>query len=227
MEISEQVFAGARKLKRAAVEQLFAEVYPGIIRVAKGLSGREDVAEGVVRFLMIKAGKLLPDWRDSTEAQRWFLHHTVLTARRAAGHAPSPDADLLASGGDPAMKAFVRALRLLPQQQREAVLLHYGEHLNSRYLGVAMDCSADAAEAHLEAGRAGLRAVAGAEVDGMLKRLEAGYARLKPGEGEVPAAARRWATKALQPRRIRRIFWGVASAVLLVAAGWAVWWIKH
>jgi DNA-directed RNA polymerase specialized sigma24 family protein len=55
MEIAPELFARARKLKRPAVEQLFAHVYPSVVRIAKGLAGREDVAEGVVRFVMLRA----------------------------------------------------------------------------------------------------------------------------------------------------------------------------
>jgi hypothetical protein len=116
----QQVRVGrARKLKREAVESIYEEVYPTIVRLSRGLCGREDVVEGIVRFLMGKALKVLPGWRDATEGERWFMHHTVLSARRAAGHEASAQADLLAAGGDAAMKAFARGVRMLPQQQRE------------------------------------------------------------------------------------------------------------
>src|SRR3712207_4835413 len=101
MEISANVFERAKKLKRPALEELFAQVYPAVVRIARGLSGREDVAEGVVRFVMFRAVGMLPRWRDEGVAERWFLHHTVLTARRAADHhAPDAKTDLLAGEGD-------------------------------------------------------------------------------------------------------------------------------
>src|SRR3954470_18169144 len=123
MPVPPEVFARARKLHRGALEDLFQAVYPSTLRIARGLCGREDVAEGVVRFVMVRAFAVLPKWRDETAAERWFLHHTVLTARRAEGHAPNHRNDLLAVGGDARYAAFVRALRALPQQQREAVVL--------------------------------------------------------------------------------------------------------
>lgn len=226
MDISPSVFTSAKKLKRPAVEALFAQVYPGTLRLARGLTGREDVADGVVRFVLLRAPRMLPNWRDPTEAQRWFMHHTVLTARRASGHEVPTNSDLLSKDEDAPVKAFIRAIRLLPQQQKEAILLHFGEHLNSRYLGIAMDCSADAAEAHLEAGQSALKQVAGAEIDPLLARLKDAYARLMPTEVEIPAAARKWATKALRPRRLRRLIWTVAALLLIAAAIWAVWAIK-
>ncbi len=226
MDISPSVFTSAKKLKRPAVEALFGQVYPGVLRLARGLTGREDVADGVVRFVLLRAPRMLPNWRDPTEAQRWFMHHTVLTARRASGHEVPTHSDLLSKDQDAPTKAFIRAIRLLPQQQKEAVLLHYGENLNSRYLGIAMDCSADAAEAHLEAGQSALKQVAGTEIDALLTRLKEAYARLMPADVEIPATARKWASKALRPKRLRRLIW-VAGTVLLVAAAiWAAWAIK-
>lgn len=226
MEISPQIFTSAKKLKRAGVQALFAAVYPGVVRLARALTGREDVAEGVVRFVLLRAARVLPGWRDPTEAQRWFMHHTLLTARRASGHEVATGSDQLSTDGDPAANAFIRAIRLLPQQQKEAVLLHFGEHLNSRHLGVAMDCSADAAEAHLEAARAALKQVAGAEFDGLLARLEEAYARLMPAEVEIPAAAKRWTSKALRPQRFRRVLWMAFAGLLIAAAIWAAWLVK-
>jgi DNA-directed RNA polymerase specialized sigma24 family protein len=226
MDISPQLFTNATKLKSPGVQALFAEVYPGVVRLARALTGREDVAEGVVRFVFLRAGRMLPGWRDPTEAQRWFMHHTVLTARRASAHEVPSQTDLLGGESDPAFKAFVRAIRLLPQQQKEAVLLHFGEHLNSRYLGVAMDCSADAAEAHLEAGRAALKQMAGAEIDALLARLQEAYARLMPAEVQIPSAAKKWAAKALGPKRVRRITWIVVTLLFVGVAIWAAWALK-
>ncbi len=72
----------ARKYKRRAVEQLLAQHYPAAWRMAVGLTGREDVARGVVRFLYSRALRVLPNWKIDSAPENWFLHHTVLTARR-------------------------------------------------------------------------------------------------------------------------------------------------
>jgi DNA-directed RNA polymerase specialized sigma24 family protein len=207
MEIAPQVFERAKKLKRPALEELFAQVYPAVVRIARGLTGREDVAEGVVRFMMVRAVGMVPRWRDETSAERWFLHHTVLTARRAAAHhGPDAKTDLLARDGDARYVAFVRAVRQLPVQQREALILSAGEHFNERYLGVAMDCSTDAAQAHLEAARAATRAVAGEDqFDSLLATMAASYARLGPADDQLRPAVQRWVGKALRPHRRRRL----------------------
>jgi DNA-directed RNA polymerase specialized sigma24 family protein len=226
MEIPAELFTRAKKLKRPAVDELFAQVYPAVVRIAKGLSGREDVAEGVVRFIMVRAAKMIPTWRDETAAERWFLHHTVLTARRAAAHEPNPKSDLLAASDPPTPEyvAFVRAIRQLPVQQREAFLLHAGERFNPRYLGVAMDCSTQAAQAHLDAARAALRAVTGPEgFEPLVGRLSAVYAHLGPAETEVIPTVRKWVNKGLRPQRLRRLIRTVLATAVLAGVGWAVW----
>jgi DNA-directed RNA polymerase specialized sigma24 family protein len=224
MPVPPETFLRARKYQRKALEDLFEAVYPTSMRIARGLCGREDVAEGVVRFVMSRAFAVLPRWRDETAAERWFLHHTVLTARRAADHQPAARNDLLAVGGDARYAAFVRAVRALPQQQREAVVLHFGEHLNARYLGVAMDCSTDAAQAHLEAGEKSLRTIAAGEFDHLVSILATVYARHAPAPQAVTPAVRKSVGKGLRPVRLRRLIrWTVLLLLIAAAAAWAVW----
>jgi len=230
MEIAPELFTRAKKLKRPAVDQLFAQVYLLVVRMAKGLAGREDVAEGVVRFVMIRASRMIPTWRDESAAERWFLHHTVLTARRAAAYEPNPKNDLLAASPapsdapDPAYTAFVRAVRQLPVQQREAFLLHAGERFNPRYLGVAMDCSTQAAQAHLDAATSALRTVAGPEqFDPMVARLASAYSHLGPTGEQVAPAVRKWVSKGLRPQRLCRAIRLTTTLVILAAVRWVAW----
>jgi DNA-directed RNA polymerase specialized sigma24 family protein len=230
MEIAPELFTRAKKLKRPAVDELFAEVYPPVVRIAKALAGREDVAEGVVRFVMLRASRMIPTWRDETAAERWFLHHTVLTARRAAAHEPVPKNDLLAAPvdsadpPDPAYVAFIRAVRQLPVQQREAFLLHAGEHFNPRYLGIAMDCSTQAAQTHLDAAHGTLRAVAGvADFNALANRLATAYAHLGPTESQVVPTVRKWVTKGLRPQRLRRAIRLTITLAILAALAWVAW----
>ena len=104
--------------------------------------------------------RVLPKWRTGVVPENWFYHHTLLSARGFLARPPDPHQDLLVTAA-PAPKdprdaapptgeialawvgpdeasyvAFVRALRNLPAQQAEAFILHHGERLNERLLGV-------------------------------------------------------------------------------------------
>jgi hypothetical protein len=71
---------------------------------------------------------------------------------------------LLEGVGGPDMvryAAIVEAIRKLPQQQREAVLLTHARRWNTRLCAVAMDCSNTAVETHLQEGERQLRPLAG------------------------------------------------------------------
>jgi DNA-directed RNA polymerase specialized sigma24 family protein len=223
MEIAPQLFARAQKLNRPAVEALFASVYPAVLRIARGLAGRIDVADGVVRFVMLRAPTMLPRWRDSTAAERWFLHHTVLTARRAAAHEPSVKTDLLAADADPPYAAFIRALRQLPIQQREAFILHAGERFNPRFLGVAMDCSTDAAQNHLDAATTALRNIAGNDFAALANHLATNYIHLGPAPDDIAPAVGKWAGKALRPHQFRRLLRRLIVTLILALLLLAAW----
>ena len=152
MPIDDDLLFRAQGGDRRAAERMLSEIYPAVCRMAYGLSGREDVGRGIVRFIATQAVRQLGKWRDAAAAERWFYHHTVLTGRRAVRHRPDAMGDtLLGEAADAPYVAFLRALRSLPQQQSEAFILNHGEHLNTRYLAIAMDCSTHAAEMHLGA----------------------------------------------------------------------------
>src|SRR3954470_13937707 len=95
LHIDEALFARAKKLEREALEKLVESVYPGICRIAYGLSGREDVGHGIVRFVINHAIHHIQRLRDASEAQRWFYHFTVLVSRRGQKHEPKAEQDTL------------------------------------------------------------------------------------------------------------------------------------
>jgi DNA-directed RNA polymerase specialized sigma24 family protein len=226
MAITAYQLAKARKFTRHALDQVFADSYPAVCRISAALTGRPDVARGVVRWVMARAMYMLPKWRDETAPERWFLHHTLLTARRTSKHLPDPKKDLLlvnAEWKDEGYPAFVRALRQLPVQQKEAFILHHGEHFNDRYLAVAMDCSTQAAENHLHAATAALQAISGDRFETFTTDMKRAYAKLGPTEEEVFPSVRKYVSRHLWPRRFKALVKLIVALVVLAAIGYAVW----
>ena len=218
MPVAEDILAGARKGRRADAEALLAEHYPLICRMARGLAGSDDYARGVLRFVMSHAMQNVQHWRDPDAVERWFVHQTVLTRRRTADRAPDPRADLLVgdASSDPPYVAFVRAVRTLSPQQREAFLLHHGERWTVRQVAVAMDCSTQATEMHLRLAQQSLTTVAGNDYSRLMNRLVATYASLTPSAQATLQTASRYAARNLLPSRIRR--WSVAVLIGLILA---------
>ena len=104
----------------------------------------------------------------------------------------------------------------LPRQQTEAFLLHHGERLNERLLGVAMDCSTHAAATHLNAATDAMRRIGGDQFTGLTAAVERAYLALTPGDAAVTTSVGRQVKSALWRRRVRRL---VRRVILLLVLG--------
>lgn len=223
--LDDDLFLQAQRYDRDALEKFLTILYLPVQRMAYGLSGRDDVGRGVVRFMMKQGLSHLSLWRDAAMAQRWFYHHTILTTRRAARHQPTPKQEVLLQGPqkpDPAYEAYIRVLRGLPYQQREAFILHHGEKLDLRQIAIAMDCSTHAAQLHLQAAKDVLAPLAGDAFAALTDRLAQAYQRLTPAPDLIRLPIQRYVARSLWPRRIKRI---LATLLLLAAliAGYYLW----
>jgi DNA-directed RNA polymerase specialized sigma24 family protein len=230
MPITPETFAAAQRLSTPAVAELLADRYPAVHRLAHGLSGREDVGRGIERFVLGRGVRLLPDWDDEDQAENWFYHYTIMTARRAVKHPPNPRQDLLLAergAEDPAYVAFLSALRQLPRQQQEAFILQHGEHLGGRTSALAMDCSIEAATNHLRAATESLRLVAGEQFDIFVLRLSNAYRRLAPSAELILPSMKSLARRRVWPRRLIR--WAGSAVVLALSAllAWIAWRAYH
>jgi DNA-directed RNA polymerase specialized sigma24 family protein len=227
MAVSEETLVRAQRFDRSAAEAVLADSYPAVHRIARGITGREAAARRVVADVLTRSLRVLPSWRKGVSPENWFYHHTVLTARAAAdGAAPGVREDLLAVGFEepPAeYLAFITALRKLPAQQREAFILHHGERLNDRLLGVAMDCSTSAARTHLHAAMETLNDITGGRVEEAGAQLGRAYARLGPSEQAVLPYVRGRVRAALWRVRVRRFIRRVILLAILGGIAWAGW----
>ena len=224
MAVTTDVLASARKSRESALGALLEAYWPVVTRLALGLCGDTARAHRVVERVMTQALRALPKWRDETAADRWFYHHTVLESR--AGPEQPIGADSLLPPGQVQLTeyvAFVKALRGLPRQQQEAIVLNHGEHLNPRYLAVAMDCSAEAAANHLRVATLQLQAMTGERSAAMLEEMARVYHTLAPASESVRPQVRQRVRRYLFPRRLRRwITW-----IIVAAAGFAVWHFRY
>jgi DNA-directed RNA polymerase specialized sigma24 family protein len=230
LRIDEQLFAQAKNLQREALEKLVESVYPGICRIAYGLSGREDVGHGIVRFVINHALHHLKNLRDAASAQRWFYHFTVLVSRRGQKHEPKAQQDtLVAHSGEvsAAYVAFVRGLRALPFQQREAYLLTFGEQLLYRDIATAMDCSIAAVEVHLAGAQQTLRAMTGDTYEKMKDRLMRAWRNLSPREEAVHPSVRGLIKRLMWPRKLKRILKIALTLLILAALAYVAWRFRH
>jgi DNA-directed RNA polymerase specialized sigma24 family protein len=227
MEVSSELVLAARKGKRDAIVELLAAHYPTVWRMGTGLTGRLDVGRGVARHIMQRSLRVLETWKDEASPTRWFHHHTVLTARRAEKHSPdlTNDTFLRDASTDTGYVAFIRALRTLPIQQREAFILSNGEKLGNRALAVAMDCSMIAAENHLKEATTRLRELSGPHYEPYLDRMIQAYQRLGLDEEMSVQHVRERVQRIMIPWRVLRTLEFIASLILLAITLWGTMWV--
>jgi DNA-directed RNA polymerase specialized sigma24 family protein len=227
--LTNEILAKARAMNPAALGALLSSGYAAAHRIALALCGNEGVAQAVANLLARRALGMLPRWRDASSPENWFVHHAVLSTRGANVPPPAePMLDpLVLHGGpatrDPAYVAFVRAIRQLHPQQGEAFILHHGERLNPRMLGVAMDCSTAAARMHLQVADEHMNAVSGGhgrELSAVLTRAYAAMsAAMPPAEGVLRIQVRR-----LRWRRfMRRVVRTIVTLLVLGGLGYGGW----
>jgi DNA-directed RNA polymerase specialized sigma24 family protein len=226
-DMSTELVEAARKGKRDAIVEILAAHYAVVWRMAAGLTGRADVGRGVAKYVMQRSLRAVPSWKDEGSPTRWFHHHTVLTARRAFKHRPDVSNDtLIGSRADSvAYVAFVRAVRELPMQQREAFILSYCERLHQRGIAVAMDCSTTAANNHLREATDRLLLLAPQEFDRHTMHMRTAYEHLSPEEQLALPDIRKRVRGLMIPWVIRRMFRRVALVMLLILTVWGGWWI--
>lgn len=210
-----------------AIEAVVNESFPAVTRVAYALTGSNSAGDRVVQGIVAQGLRMLPTFRDEGEPHRWFMHHTILACRRECSATPAaPIRNDLLLGGPTAMPedvAFTRAIRGLPQQQIEALLLSLCEGLPIRAVSVAMDCSTAAAEQHLESAMTALRALTGEAFDARLHRLRQAYQALTPSAGVRVPRVERLVRRHIWPRRVRLFVNSGIVIVVLLALAWICW----
>jgi DNA-directed RNA polymerase specialized sigma24 family protein len=224
--IDMDVLRRARKGNLRAATQVMTACYPEVYRIAYGLSGRDDVGRGVAKLVMRQGLKVLPTWMDDGEPMRWCHHHTVLIARRAARHQPEMTTDTLvrhAQTDNAYYASFIRAVRALPVQQKEAFILTHGEELDIRGLAVAMDCSTEAASNHLKAATTSLSALGGDYFAAFTAQLAHTYKSLTPQDDLVLTNVSWNVRRYLWPQKVWRLCKFVITVLAVAGLGYLIW----
>jgi DNA-directed RNA polymerase specialized sigma24 family protein len=221
--INENLLERARKGDKCAIEQVIHQLTPALVRMSMGLTGREDVARGVLRFIFLKGATQFAGWSDTSAPARWFYHHTLLTARRAENQAVDPKTDPLGKKleKDFPYQALLRAVRQLPRQQAEAILLRYGENLDLRPLAITMDCSTTAASVHLDSAMDTLNAMTGGKASSLLATLHDQFQSLTLPSDEIMTLSRHCVHQALRPSWVKTLVKLGILAFLIIVVIWA------
>lgn len=225
MHIEPATLAAARAGGMDALVHILAMHYPQVWRMAVNLSGRDEAGRAVATSIMRQSLSAAATWEHEDAPARWFRHHTVLAAREAAPAEPPADDVLVLHGpADPAYAAFARAVRSLPQQQREAFLLNHGEDFDLRQLGIAMDCSVEAAGMHLRHATLNLQSLGGEDFGSLVQSLRRAYSASAPDE----SLALPWARRLIRPGFCSTML-GLAGWLMLLAIIAAIasglWWL--
>ena len=224
--------AAARAGDKDAIVRILAAHYPQVWRMAINLTGRLQPGKQVARNIMAQSLAAAEGWEHDEAPTIWFRHHTVLATREAApedssAKAPADNEDVLLAVAprETGYAAFARAVRRLPQQQREAFLLNHGEDFDLRQLGIAMDCSVEAAGLHLRQATVSLRAMAGEGFGRFVQLVREAYRTAVPDE-EISLF---W-----QPPRHPSKIWGtlagligwIALLAIISALAYGLWWLR-
>jgi DNA-directed RNA polymerase specialized sigma24 family protein len=205
--------------------------YPLVLRLSFVLTGRPAAGRSLARLVLRRAMRHLATWGNEDEPERWFFHHTVLASRQVrVKRRPRGFDDVLIFSLNEASTeyiAFIRAIRALPVQQREAFLLSYAEKGDTRRLAVAMDCSTTAAVTHLNAARTAIKAVAGERFEALVGEMQRVYATLNPDERIVIPQVNTIVRRYIWPRRIARTIGWIVTLAVLGSMAWAAWWVYH
>jgi DNA-directed RNA polymerase specialized sigma24 family protein len=209
-------------------DEILTDCLPAVWRVAHALGGSNRAGRIIVQTVVGQSLTAMPTWRRDTPPLQWFYHHTVLAARAHQDRPPDPTTDPLIEHvpAEPAYLAFVRALRLLPRQQREAYLLHHGEHLDDRFLGIAMDCSTGAARTHLAAASAALAKICHGDIDALRDSLAVAYDALTPEQVNVGRQITARRNRANFRRYLRLALRWARALILLGALGASAWYFR-
>ena len=168
-EASDRELIGlAQKGDRAAFGRLVERHYDFVHRIAWRWCGRRSDAEDVAQEVCIRLGRAIGDYRGGGRFTTWLYTLTLNAARdllrKRAREVAKTEAYgremVFAHADDDAEEradALWAAVRQLPDKQRDAVLLVYGEGLPHAVAAEAMGCAESTVSWHIHEAKKRLR----------------------------------------------------------------------
>lgn len=154
----------------AAFGTLLERHYDRIYRLAWRLVGSRDDAEDVAQDVCVKLATAIRGWRGEAELSSWIWRIAwnaatdMLRARQRTRATDPSEMASLAEAPIPVTpedrvegQELWQAVRALPPQQRDAVLLVYGEDMSHGEAAAVLGCSEKTVSWHLHAARKRLK----------------------------------------------------------------------
>lgn len=167
----EELARSAARGDRAAFAALLERHYDRIYRLAWRWTGSRDVAEDVAQEVCVKLAGAIRGFRGDSAFSTWVYRIAFTTAtdhlragQRLLAIEPSQMMSLVdgSARDDPESELMGaelwRAVRALPGQMRDAVLLVYGEDLSHAEAAAIMGCTEKTVSWHLHEARKRLKA---------------------------------------------------------------------
>lgn len=165
-ELSRRAAAG----ERDAFTNLLERHYDRIYRLAYRFAGKRQEAEDIAQDVCVKLAKAIRGYRAEAQFATW-LHRIVYTTaldhlrtnQRTLVLEPSEIVRLAEGGGDNFFEESSHRREVwdlvggLPNQQRDAVLLVYGEEMSHREAAEIMGCSEKTVSWHIHEAKKRLR----------------------------------------------------------------------
>ena len=155
---------------RASFAVLVARHYDRVYRLGWRWTGSQSEAEDVAQDVCVKLAGAIKSFRGEAAFTTWLYRIAFTTAtdrlrarQRILPFAPSDMSTLMdgAAGGTPESDLIGAelwdAVRGLPEQQRDAVLLVYGEDLSHQEAALVMGCAEKTVSWHLHEARRRLK----------------------------------------------------------------------
>lgn len=174
----DECVARARRGEKAAFSALVRRHYDFIFRVAWKWSANRHDAEDIAQETCVRMARAMAGFRGEADLRTWLYRLTLSSARdmmrknarelrkAEAFHAQAfIEAASSCRQGD-RLEELWEAVRTLPEKQRDAILLVYGEELSHARAAEVMGCKESTVSWHIHEGRKRLKHLIGANGDG-------------------------------------------------------------